>query len=100
MSQHTSQIDELLGKVFLQAPQIFENIFTWEGRSLTLISSNISHGNLMYDIDVNGTLASLNTLGNKIAYLIQIIALQLHRASKEIDPTVSPYLCCAFGCLS
>ena len=38
----------------------------------------------------NEILTSVETAEDEVAYLIHLVALELHKASKEIDSTVSP----------
>lgn len=51
--------------------------------------ANTKLGELTSDEGANEMMASLKTPETKVAYLIQMIAIQLHKASKEIASTVS-----------
>ena len=46
------------------------------------------HINLTGNLGATEALALLKTAEDKVAYLIQTIAIHLHKASKEIDSTV------------
>ena len=51
-------------------------------------SRSFSHTNLMKSLGANEVLLGLNTVESKVAYLLQIIAIELYKASKAISPKV------------
>lgn len=51
-------------------------------------ASNASIEGLTTHVGANEVLTGLKTEESKAAYLIQIIAIELHKASKAIDPAV------------
>ncbi|KAL6715710.1 hypothetical protein ACLMJK_006671 [Lecanora helva] len=67
MAEQHDSIRTLLKKTFKQAPQILHHVFALDG--------------------ANETLASLSNAESKVAYLLHMIALELYKASKEIDPS-------------
>ncbi|KAK4695193.1 hypothetical protein P7C71_g2517, partial [Lecanoromycetidae sp. Uapishka_2] len=60
-------MDKLISSAMQQAPQVLHHIFSLEG--------------------ANEVLTGLETVESKAAYLIQIIAVELYKASKSIDAT-------------
>ena len=51
-------------------------------------SRSCSHTGLTKSLGANEVLLGLNTVESKVAYLIQIIAIELYKASKAISPKV------------
>lgn len=51
-------------------------------------SRSCSHTNLTKSLGANEVLLGLNTVESKVAYLLQIIAIELYKASKAISPKV------------
>ncbi|CAD6588408.1 MAG: hypothetical protein ASARMPREDX12_003321 [Alectoria sarmentosa] len=66
MGQHSDEVDQLLRAVLPQAPEVLHHVFSLEG--------------------ANEVLLGLNTVESKVAYLVQIIAIELYKASKAISP--------------
>lgn len=48
----------------------------------------LSQASLTKSLGANEVLLGLNTVESKVAYLVQIIAVELYKASKEISPKV------------
>ena len=48
----------------------------------------LSQASLTKSLGANEVLLGLNTVESKVAYLVQIIAVELYKASKEISPRV------------
>ena len=92
MAQRSDEVDQLLRSVMPQAPEVLHHVFALEGKSLRSISSRAS---LTKSLGANEVLLGLNTVESKVAYLIQIIAVELYKASKAISAKVwfVQYIC-------
>ena len=92
MAQHSDEVDRLLRAVMPQAPEFLHHVFALEGKSLR---SFLSHATLTRSLGGNEALLGLNTVESKVAYLIQIIAVELYKASKAISAKVRfvQYIC-------
>ena len=85
MAQHSDEVDRLLRTVMPQAPEVLHHIFALEGKSKL---SFLSHASLTKSLGANEVLLGLKTVESKVAYLIQIIAIGLYKASKAISAKV------------
>ena len=85
MGQHSDEVDRLLRAVIPQAPEVLHHVFALEGKALLPFLSQTS---LTKSLGANEVLIGLNSVESKAAYLVQIIAVELYKASKEISPKV------------
>jgi len=60
-----------------------------DGESPCVLSTRVNVTDLKNNAGANGALAALESVASKAAYLLHMIAIELHKASKEIDLTVS-----------
>lgn len=86
MAQHSDdEVDQLLRAAMQLAPAFMHHVFSLEGKSCGRFRSRTS---LTKSSGANEVLLGLNTVESKVAYLIQIIAIELYKASKAISPRV------------
>lgn len=85
MAQHSDGVDRLLRTVMPEAPEVLHHVFALEGKSLKAF---LSYASLTKSLGANEVLLGLNTVESKVAYLVQIIAVELYKASKSINPKV------------
>ena len=85
MAQHSDEVDRLLRTIMPHAPEVLHHVFALEGKSSR---SSMSQACLTKSLGANEVLLGLNTVESKAAYLVQIIAVELYKASKAISSKV------------
>ena len=85
MGQDPDEVDRLLRAIMPHAPEVLHHVFALEGRSLRSFLLQIS---LTRSLGANEVLLGLNSVESKAGYLVQIIAVELYKASKAISPKV------------